>query len=389
MTDYLRANPGNPEDVVDEMRAKIRQNTGGLTASAGIAPNTLMAKICSDVQKPNGQFRLKNEKEVSDFIKTLPIRKISGIGNVSEQLLSKALGVKTCSDIYENRGLVSLIFGPASAHFFIRASLGLGSDRLSDSSDRQRKSMSNETTFQATNDITKLEEICRELCNELAENLQRESNLKGKSLTLKIKTENFEVKTKSCKLHNLTNDCNVITEQALKALRAVQEDSKVKLRLMGVRMAEFGTNQQGSGLMKFVDKLTTFQCPVCHDSIRVRDEQAFNMHLDACLGTSSSQIEEEKAAESQESGSFPRAEVDRSSSACSLGEEQSAEPLLCPVCSKVIPDPDQVNSHIDQCLNEKTLSEESSFKRKSVTDQSSQSKRLKTNTIRSYFKNTS
>ena len=92
--------------------------------SAGIAPNTLMAKVCSDQKKPNGQFRLRDEAEVTEFVRTLPIRKVSGIGNVSEQLLTKALDVKTCGDMYRQRGLVRILFGQSSSHFFLRASLG-------------------------------------------------------------------------------------------------------------------------------------------------------------------------------------------------------------------------------------------------------------------------
>ena len=61
---------------------------------------------------------------MSEFVKKLPVRKISGIGNVSEQLLTKALDVKSCGDMYEQRGYIRLLFGQASADFFLRASLG-------------------------------------------------------------------------------------------------------------------------------------------------------------------------------------------------------------------------------------------------------------------------
>ena len=67
-------------------RAKIKERTGGLTASAGIAPNSRLAKVCSDMNKPDGQFRLApDEGEIMRFVEALPIRKISGIGNVTEQ----------------------------------------------------------------------------------------------------------------------------------------------------------------------------------------------------------------------------------------------------------------------------------------------------------------
>lgn len=75
------------EDAVLELRSRIEQRTH-LTASAGIAPNTMLAKVCSDKKKPNGQYLIKpDKKEIMNFIKDLPIRKISGIGKVTEKLL--------------------------------------------------------------------------------------------------------------------------------------------------------------------------------------------------------------------------------------------------------------------------------------------------------------
>ena len=68
------------------VQGKIKERTGGLTASAGIAPNSRLAKVCSDMNKPDGQFRLgPDEGEITRFVEGLPIRKISGIGNVTEQ----------------------------------------------------------------------------------------------------------------------------------------------------------------------------------------------------------------------------------------------------------------------------------------------------------------
>ena len=79
-------------------RAKIKERTGGLTASAGIAPNSRLAKVCSDMNKPDGQFRLApDEGEIMRFVEALPIRKITGIGNVTEQ------GRPFCCPLIENQ----------------------------------------------------------------------------------------------------------------------------------------------------------------------------------------------------------------------------------------------------------------------------------------------
>lgn len=69
-------------EVAKELRESVHLETG-LTCSAGVAPNRLLAKVCSDINKPNGQFVLPNDRSaVVTFISSLPIRKIGGIGKV-------------------------------------------------------------------------------------------------------------------------------------------------------------------------------------------------------------------------------------------------------------------------------------------------------------------
>uniref|UniRef100_A0A2K5JYW2 DNA polymerase kappa n=1 Tax=Colobus angolensis palliatus TaxID=336983 RepID=A0A2K5JYW2_COLAP len=159
------------EEVVKEIRFRIEQKTT-LTASAGIAPNTMLAKVCSDKNKPNGQYQiLPNRQAVMDFIKDLPIRKVSGIGKVTEKML-KALGIITCTELYQQRALLSLLFSETSWHYFLHISLGLGSTYLT--RDGERKSMSVERTFSEINKVEEQYSLCEELCSELARDLQKE-----------------------------------------------------------------------------------------------------------------------------------------------------------------------------------------------------------------------
>lgn len=107
------------EEVVKEIRFRIEQKTT-LTASAGIAPNTMLAKVCSDKNKPNGQYQIvPSRSAVMDFIKDLPIRKVSGIGKVTEKMLL-ALGIVTCTELYQQRALLSLLFSESSWHYFLQ-----------------------------------------------------------------------------------------------------------------------------------------------------------------------------------------------------------------------------------------------------------------------------
>uniref|UniRef100_A0A286XZ67 DNA polymerase kappa n=1 Tax=Cavia porcellus TaxID=10141 RepID=A0A286XZ67_CAVPO len=203
------------EEVVKEIRFRIEQKTT-LTASAGIAPNTMLAKVCSDKNKPNGQYQiLPSRQAVMEFIKDLPIRKISGIGKVTEKML-KALGIITCAELYQQRALLSLLFSETSWHYFLHISLGLGSTHLA--RDGERKSMSVERTF---NEINKAEDqysLCQELCSEIAQDLQKEG-LKGRTVTVKLKNVNFEVKTRASTVSSVVSTEEEIFAIAKELLR--------------------------------------------------------------------------------------------------------------------------------------------------------------------------
>src|SRR5207237_3284760 len=88
--------PSAPSALAQEIRNAIFRTTK-LTSSAGIAPNKLIAKIASEINKPNGQFEVKPE-HVANFMKDLPVRKIWGIGEKSERKL-EGLGIKTCGEL--------------------------------------------------------------------------------------------------------------------------------------------------------------------------------------------------------------------------------------------------------------------------------------------------
>src|SRR5438045_3358998 len=116
----------------------------------------MLAKVCSDQNKPNGQFYLEPDVEkISAFLENLPIRKIGGIGNVTFQQLN-CLGVSMCSDLWTHRGRLRLLFSELSSTFFLNISLGLGSTTLESWTERDRKSISCERTFADCADKDKL-----------------------------------------------------------------------------------------------------------------------------------------------------------------------------------------------------------------------------------------
>lgn len=226
------------EEAVREMRFRIEQKTM-LTASAGIAPNMMLAKVCSDKNKPNGQYKLPPTREaVMDFIQNLPVRKVSGIGKVCEKMLN-SLGISSCSHLSQQMALLSLLFSETSWHHFLKVSLGLSATHIP--RHEERKSMSTERTFK---ELSKAEEqlsLCRELCEDLAEDMKKEG-LKGKTVTLKLKNVKFEVKTRALTVAYAVATVDEIFAVAKDLLKTEIENESpqpLRLRLMGVRVSAF------------------------------------------------------------------------------------------------------------------------------------------------------
>ncbi|KAI4371373.1 hypothetical protein MLD38_019616 [Melastoma candidum] len=219
--------------IAEELRIAVFEEAG-LTCSAGVAPNRLLAKVCSDINKPNGQFVLPNDRRaVMTFISSLPIRKIGGIGKVTEHILRDAIGIHTCEDMLQKGGHICALFSGSTAEFFLSVGLGLG--RTDHPKAQLRKSISNERTFSATSDEVFLYQKLAELAELLCADMQKEG-LHGRTLTLKLKNASFEVKTRALTLQKYICSKDEIYQYGSKLLKAELPNS---LRLMGLRMSQF------------------------------------------------------------------------------------------------------------------------------------------------------
>lgn len=342
------------EDAVAEMRHRIHLRTR-LTASAGIAPNTMLAKISSDKNKPNGQFRIPpDHKAIKEFVQNLPLRKVNGIGRVTEQMLS-ALGVEKCSDIIQHRGALYHLYSDISFLHFLRVSQGNGSTTIQ--KDSERKSISNEQTFAEMNQPEKLFAKCSELCLALVEDLMRE-DFSGKTVTVKYKTVNFEVKTRAQTLLNYTQSYSEIFKTA-KAILQIEinhlQPKPLRLRLMGVRMSNLlpatqSMPQKTTTIVEMFNKMSPKK--KTSDTAVQAKSTGDSSYGEAGCGTANRSADVTDAV----SDTTPKYALSfQDEDSCSdLQDPQPKEKsnIFCPICDKKISTKNMTLAtlHIDHCL---------------------------------------
>ena len=224
--------------VAQRIRQKILKETG-LTASAGVSFNKFLAKIASDVNKPNG-IKVVTPDEAADFIDALPIRKFFGVGKVTEQKM-KRIGIKTGKDLkrYDREQLIQ-IFGKAGGYFF---DIAYAQDNRPVMPQRERKSLGKETTLHTDIDDTEqMLEILRRIALQL-ENLIDEKGIAGKTLTLKVKYADFQSVTRSITLSDPIKTTDFIMQHTRRLLSETEAGEK-KVRLLGLTVSNF-ENQAG------------------------------------------------------------------------------------------------------------------------------------------------
>ncbi|MGL6124826.1 MAG: DNA polymerase IV [Shewanella sp.] len=217
---------GSATLIAQAIRCDILAETG-LTASAGIAPVKFLAKVASDLNKPNGQYVITPNR-VAEFVKTLSLRNIPGVGKVTAEKLS-TLGLNTCGDVQDySKAELLARFGKFGGVLIERAQ---GIDNRGISADRERKSVGVETTL--AKDIYSLEQcqqVMLSLIQELSLRLSRSAKeRKIHKQVVKLKFNDFKQTT----IEHRSDDVSITMFYELLAQAMARQEGR-GIRLLGI-----------------------------------------------------------------------------------------------------------------------------------------------------------
>jgi DNA polymerase IV len=232
-----KQNIGSATLIAKRIRSEIKRKTG-LTASAGISFNKFLAKIASDINKPDGLFVIRPE-EAEKFIEELPVEKFYGIGKVTAQKMHR-LGIHKGSDL-KRWDMVALVrnFGKAGVFFY---DIARGKDDRPVEPEQERKSVGTELTYEK--DLTTRFEIIAELYKlekELMERLEH-AETSGRTITLKIKFSDFRQLTRSKTVQHYIRDFETLHRE-VSSLRKPISFEGVRIRLLGLSISNLETDE--------------------------------------------------------------------------------------------------------------------------------------------------
>jgi DNA polymerase-4 len=239
---------GSATIIAQKIKRDIKQQTG-LTASAGISVNKFLAKIASDIKKPDGLFVIL-PGEAEKFIEKLPVEKFHGIGKVTAEKMHK-LGVHFGADL-KKLDLLSLTrnFGKNGKFYY---DIVRGIDDRPVEHVTERKSVGTELTYEK--DLTTPFEIIAELYKvekELMERL-KQAGTTGRTITLKIKFSDFRQLTRSKTLANYIRDFETLHNEVTEIRKLLDLEGK-RIRLLGVTVSNIETDDCSDRQLRLFDK---------------------------------------------------------------------------------------------------------------------------------------
>ena len=229
----------SPQSIAKAIQTEIQEELS-LPVSLGVAETKSIAKIASDLGKPNGLIIVHNS-EIEKSLYHLPARKIIGIGKKTEQRLQKK-GINTIGDIASlSREKAYLLMGDHGL-YLRKVALGVNYRKVGYSRNGGRKSIGSERTFRIDqNDWNFIEETVGQIVSRLFERLKKNSLL-TRTVSIKIRFQGFITYTRSFSFQNYLSDEKMIVTTAIKLLEEFKSTTK-KVRLIGVRVTSLKSNE--------------------------------------------------------------------------------------------------------------------------------------------------
>jgi len=229
---------GGPEEMAQTIKKTVKEELG-INCTIGMGPNILIAKLASDLAKPDG-LRWIDKEMVPTILQSLPVKKLWGIGPHTEEKL-RAMGIKTCGELgAAPLSVLTKKFGVLGGQL---KTMGNGIlDRPLESAARDPKSIGHSRTF--FKDIWHREDIEPQLLklSEMVGRRARRYGYKGKKVTLTVRYSDFKTFTRQTTLDTYTNDTGEIYRTALSILDGIRLVKSI--RLLGVSLSSFGNNEQ-------------------------------------------------------------------------------------------------------------------------------------------------
>jgi DNA polymerase-4 len=231
--------------VAKEIKKRIKAELN-LTASAGVSINKFLAKVASDMDKPNGLYVIPPDK-ADAFIEKLDINKVPGIGKVTSQKMKK-MGLNTCGDLKKmNRAELHKKFGKVGSYYY---KIVHGEYNSTVKPNRIRKSISSERTFD--NDLINVDDMLERLeviTKHVVKYLEKRK-IKGRTVTIKIKYFDFVSKTRSKSLPNWICSFDEIYP-IVKELLYKPSIPEKPIRLLGVGLSNLNTTERNEDKDQF------------------------------------------------------------------------------------------------------------------------------------------
>ncbi len=241
---------GSPRDVAREIKRRVASEVG-LIASVGIAPTKFVAKIASDIRKPDG-LCIIGPTEVLAFLHPLPVKRLWGVGAVAQEKLA-GMGLHTIGDVANYpQNILEKKFGVAQgSHLYALAN---GHDSRSVTGGHEAVSIGHEQTFSSDqSDIAFIENVLLGQCDKVGRRLRRH-DLRARTAVLKIKYADFKRVTRRQTLDDPTSDSQVLFQTVRTLLRSLPIDSNRgragRVRLCGVSAANM-ENRHGPRQLGF------------------------------------------------------------------------------------------------------------------------------------------